>query len=192
MSAIHRRNQRSGGGAFVKRALRAIIVLLATTPISAMNPSRESVAVASGAEGPGGLGLLHSLRAQVEATNACTLPGVSIKYETFVPEMWKAVAKGFVKHEHAVFVGEGLRWGFHAGVQVAKHTGHRWFSNYPSAVAAREAVSRATMKRVQSGKTVCLGPWSTALGNLLRATFKSTFIFPMGAVAKPLEPNELC
>ena len=166
-------------------------MLLATTPISATNPSRESAAVASGAEGHGGLGLLHSLRAQVEATNACTLPGVSIKYETFVPEMWKAVAKGFVKHEHAVFVGEGLRWGFHAGVQVAKHTGHRWFSNYPSAVAAREAVSRATMKRVQSGKTVCLGPWSTALGNLLRATFKSTFIFPMGAVAKPLEPNEM-
>jgi hypothetical protein len=156
-----------------------------------MSPSLEPAAAASGSEGLGGLGLLHTLRAQVEATNACTLPGVSIKYETFIPVMWKAVAQGFVQHEHAVFVAEGLRWGFRAGVQVDKHMGHRWFSNYPSAVAAREAVSRATMKRVQAGKTVCLGPWSTALGNLLRATFRSTFIFPMGAVGKPLEPTEM-
>ena len=47
------------------------------------------------------------------------------------------------------------------------------------------------MKRVQAKKTVCLGPWSTALGSLLRATFRSTFIFPMGAVGKPLEPTEM-
>jgi hypothetical protein len=156
-----------------------------------MSPSPNSAAAASGSEGGGGLDLLHTLRAQVEASNACTLPGVSIKYETFIPEMWKAVARGYVRHEHAEFVAEGLRWGFRAGVQVAKHTGHRWFSNYPTALAAREAVSRATMKRVQTGKTVCLGPWSTALGNLLRATFRSSFIFPLGAVAKPLEPNEM-
>ena len=68
----------------------------------------------------GGFGVLHSLRVCVERENACTLPGVPIVYEKFIPVMWKAVAKGFVKHEHAVFVQDGLRNGFKAGVDVAK------------------------------------------------------------------------
>ena len=72
-----------------------------------------------------GLGVLHELRAQVEATNACCLPGVSIKYETFVPEMWKAVARGFVRHEDALFVADGLRNGYLAGVQRELLQGHR-------------------------------------------------------------------
>jgi hypothetical protein len=46
------------------------------------------------------------------------------------------------------------------------------------------------MKRVKLGKTVWLGTWSESLGKLLRSTFGSTFIFPMGAVSKPLEPLE--
>ena len=137
-----------------------------------------------------GFGVLHSLRACVERENACTLPGVPIIYENFIPVMWKAVAKGFVKHEHAVFVQDGLRNGFKAGVDIEKLKGHRWFRNYPTAMEAVEPVSRAIMKRVQAGKSLCLGPWSEAMGRALRATYPNTFIFPMSAAAKPLEPDE--
>jgi len=105
--------------------------------------------------------------------------------------MWKAVAKGFVRHEDACFVADGLRYGFTAGVDITKMPGHRWFKNYESSLSAREPVTRAIMKRVQAQKTLDLGVWSSRLGDLVRASFAATAIFPMGAVAKPLEPTEL-
>ena len=72
-----------------------------------------------------------------------------------------------------------------------KMPGHRWFKNYESSLSAREPVTRAIMKRVQAQKTLDLGVWSSRLGDLVRASFAATAIFPMGAVAKPLEPTEL-
>jgi hypothetical protein len=124
---------------------------------------------------------------------ACTLPGVSIKYDTFVPAMWSAVDRGFVAREHAEFVGNGLRYGFMAGVEVSKLFGHRWFKNYPTALSptGMDAVSRATMKRVQSGKTLDLGRWSSVSAAALKHVFSATAIFPMGCVPKPLEPTEM-
>ena len=40
---------------------------------------------------------------------ACDLPGVSVNYEKFVPDMWTAVKAGFVKPYLAEFVQHGLR-----------------------------------------------------------------------------------
>ena len=114
-------------------------MVLATTPTSATAPSSEL---------PEGLALLSHWRSVVEEVGACALPGVSVKYDTFIPCMWKAVARGFVPHEDAVFVGDGLRNGFTAGVDVTQLTGHRWFTNYKSALEGRDAVMRAIMKRV--------------------------------------------
>ena len=159
-----------------------------TTPTSATSPSREV------AGGPGGLArevlgegfsYLSELRARVQEHNACELPGISVKYDSFIPVMWRAVALGFVRHEHATFVGEGLRWGFKVGVDIGRLKGHRWFSNYPTAVTARGAVTKAIVKRVEAGKTIRLGTWSNALARVLRGTFSNSFIFPMGAVDKP-------
>jgi hypothetical protein len=129
----------------------------------------------------------------VQHEGACALPGVSIKYESFIPVMWQAVSRGFVSWEHATFVEEGLRYGFRAGVVVSKLYGHRWFKNYPTALTAtgRDAVSRATMKRVQSGKTLDLGRWSPALANAIKSCFSKSAIFPVGCVPKPLEPTEM-
>ena len=79
--------------------------------------------------------------------------------------MWKAVARGFVRHEDAVFVNNGLRDGFTAGVDVNQLGGHRWFKNYQSALDGREPVTRAIMKRVQAGKTLDLGLWNNALAD---------------------------
>ena len=135
-------------------ALRAIVVGLAITPTSATAPSSEL---------PEGLALLSHWRSVVEEVGACALPGVSVKYDTFIPCMWKAVARGFVPHEDAVFVGDGLRNGFTAGVDVTQLTGHRWFTNYKSALEGRDAVMRAIMKRVESGKTLRLGTMTHTL-----------------------------
>ena len=132
----------------------------------------------------GGLGVVARLRSVVEESTACALPGVSIKYDSFIPCMWQAVARGFVRHEDAVFVGNGLRHGFTAGVDVARMRGHRWFNNYQSAIDGRDAVTKAIMKRVETGKTISLGLWNPELASELRATFGASAIFPMGAVAK--------
>ena len=158
-----------------------MLVLLATTPTAATKSSSE----------PEGLAAVARLQSIVEEATACSLPGVGVKYDTFIPCMWQAVSRGFVKHAHAVFVGDGLRDGFTAGIDVTRLRGHRWFSNYKSAVEGRDAVTRATMKRVDAGKTVQIGTWSDQLAACLRNSFPATAIFPVGAVSKPLEPTEL-
>ena len=83
---------------------------------------------------PAGLAYVSHLRSVVEEAGACFLPGVSIKYDTFVPCLWRAVATGHVKHHDAVFINDGLRHGFTAGIDVTRLKGHRWFRNYKSAV----------------------------------------------------------
>ena len=107
-----------------------------------------------------------------------------MRYDTFLPVMWRAVARGFVAHADACFVNEGLRHGFKAGVVVERMSGHRWFRNYPTALDNRGAVVDATVKRLASFKSVDLGVWSGALAHTLRATFAATAICPIGAVQK--------
>ena len=119
------------------------------------------------------------------------MPGCAVKYDTFMHSMWKAVARGHVPHDKAVFVQSGLRHGFKAGIDTTKMVGQKIFKNYKSALEGREAVTRATMKRVQAGKTLQLGSWSTALVSSLKAFYAAFAVFPMGAVPKPLEPTEL-
>ena len=138
---------------------------------------------------PSGLGLVAAMRARVEATNACALPGCAIKYDNFMHAMWRAVAHGHVEHAAASFVAGGLRHGFTAGVDVVRlaRMGNRWFSNYKSAEAARIPVRQAIMKRVARGKTLSLGAWTSQLAGEVRAYFANSFIFPMGAVEKALE-----
>ena len=147
-------------------------MLLATTQTSATNPSSE------------GLGQLAELRHLVQTQGACSLPGCTVRYETFIPVMWRAVARGYVAHQDACFVNDGLRHGFMAGVAIERMAGHRWFRNYPTSLDNRGAVVEATMKRVASSKTMDLGVWTSSLAQALRATFAATAICPIGAVAK--------
>ena len=149
----------------------------ATTPTSASPVSNEL----------SGLGQYHHLKRLVETQGACELPGVSIKYHTFMPVMWRAVQRGFVKQEHATFVAQGLRYGFMAGVDVSRLTGHRWHRNYASSYDFRDWVTTAVMKRVEKAKTIDLGAWGDGLARTIRATFRNSYIFPMGAVKKALE-----
>ena len=133
---------------------------------------------------------VHALEEQVKTDGACTLPGVSIAYELFMPIMMRAVARGYVRQEHADFVADGLRFGFGLGVDVSKLRGRRLFRNYPTAVEARAAVSKATRARVEQGKTLRLFPFR-AEDRAVLDRWPSWRIFPMGAVPKPMEPGAM-
>jgi hypothetical protein len=124
---------------------------------------------------------------------ACALPGVNIKYSTFIPAMWKAVRLGFVQAQHAEFVHLGLRWGFEVGLHPDRLPGHRFFKNYESSTseAARARVTEATEARVAVGKTLHLGAVVSDTLTTLKRVFPAAYIFPMGATAKPLEPTKL-
>ena len=129
----------------------------------------------------------------VYAEGACALPGVSIKFDRFIPEMWKAVRLGFVQPQLAEFVHLGLRWGFEVGLHPDRVKGHRFFKNYESSTeeAARARVTEATEARVAAGKTMHLGVVLPDTLSVLKQVFPAAYIFPMGATAKPLEPTKL-
>lgn len=127
----------------------------------------------------------------VESEGACALPGVNIRYDSFMHCLWGAQRAGYVSRWVADFVADGLRNGFTLGVDLAGLPGQQIFRNYPSAVQARRAVSRATRARVAGGKTLCIGVWCAALCAYVKRRFRRFRIFPMGAVAKPLEPDEM-
>jgi hypothetical protein len=93
-------------------------------------------------------------------------------------------------HADGVQLQEGLLRG-KLGVDVDQMTGHRWFSNYESATTVgRAGVAAAVAKRVDSGKTLALGPMGHGLAQAKRCAYTSSCIFPMGAVAKALLPGQ--
>ena len=101
--------------------------------------------------------------------------------------MWSAVQRGFVRHDEATFVADGLRNGFKLGVDTTKMRGHRQFNNYKSSIEAAASVSRAVQERVDIHKTIDLGPSTPGLEQAIRQYFVSSCIFPMGAVGKSVE-----
>ena len=107
-----------------------------------------------------------------------------------MPIMMRAVARGYVRQEHADFVANGLRFGFDLGVDVSKLRGRRLFRNYPTALEARAAVTKATRARVEQGKSLQLFPFRAEDRTMLDR-WPSWRIFPMGAVPKPMEPGEM-
>ena len=173
-----------------------ILALSALTPTSATSapppngggglarPPGDNLGVSS-------LALLDTFRRVVETENACALPGVSLKYGTFLPVMWGAVRAGWVAQRHAEFVSNGLRHGFDLGVDTRKLQGHRWFRNYGTAMQARDMVTAAVMSRVECGKTLLVGRWDKGLAAAWEAMFESSCIFPMGGTPKPLEPTKI-
>ena len=137
-----------------------------------------------------GVSELRRLAAVVEQSNAFALPGCTIKYDSFMTVMWRAVSRGFVQHDDAVFVARGLRWGFEAGIQRGLLHGKRVFRNYKSAIDAMPQVVRATQKRIDGGKSIALGDW-VWVREILREEIDDYYVFPLGAVPKPLEPTEV-
>ena len=130
----------------------------------------------------------YALVAKHINVNACALPGCKFKYEPFMASLTKAMARGFVRRDYGEFVANGLRWGFSIGLTPGSLRGRRVFKNYPTALAAHESVSKAILARINANKTIDLGPWEQAQADLNKR-YEDYFVFPMGAVAKPHEPD---
>jgi hypothetical protein len=144
--------------------------------------------------GPSAFEHVLQLQRQVQELGACSLPGVSIVYEKFMPIMWRAVSLGFVKMEDAKFVAAGLWHGFDCGLDLRLLHGKRRYKNYSSALEARGKVTKATRVRVNNGKTLQLMgvPSNYSVENLAPLIpFPVWRIFPLGAVPKPMEPEEV-
>jgi hypothetical protein len=129
------------------------------------------------------------LEAQVEVQGACSLPGVSICFDKFIPILQRAVVRGYVPLHKAQYVFSGLRYGFSLGIDVSLLRGRQRFRNYLSAMQARPQVSDSVRARVQQCKTVMLFPFAVADRNKL--PWSAWRIFPLGAVPKPLEPDSM-
>jgi hypothetical protein len=132
---------------------------------------------------------LFRMRGIVESQNACALPGCTIKYDSFLTCMWRAVSRGYVKQWDAEFVANGLRNGFDCGVCREQAKGKRVFRNYQSAVDARSSVAKAVNSRLGKGKSLALGPWAAVESALKTAGVHDYFLFPMGATPKKDSPD---
>lgn len=129
----------------------------------------------------------------VRVEGACSLPGCTLDYNRFVPVLQRAVKRGFIIPSIAHYTLRSLRFGYTGGAirDQLERAGHREFRNYPSAVTARVAVTRALNKRIAHGKSLVLGEWSNSLRTSVSLLFAAWFIFPMGAVPKALELEEM-
>ena len=103
--------------------------------------------------------------------------------------MWRAVERGFVAKADALYVFNGMRNGFDGGVVRDRLIGKgaRIFKNYRSALDARSHVTKALLSRVNAGKTLVVGDWSSTMLVKLKSAYKDFTIFSMGAVKKALE-----
>ena len=131
---------------------------------------------------------VSKLKRLVETENACALPGSTIVYERFVPVLQRAMSRGYVKDHHGLYVLNGLRYGFDLGVSCGSLRGRRRFKNYKSAYDNHASVDQAISSRIERNKSVCIGPWADVRSDF-EATFEDYFIFPMGAVPKPSQPD---
>ena len=145
-------------------------------------PKRASLRV----RGAGALDELQAMETLVREQNACALPGCTVKYNSFMSCLRRAVSRGFVKDVHAEFVEDGLRNGFSIGIVPGSLKGRRVFNNYPSAHTAPESVSAAVFARVKASKTLCLGLWSDLKSVLSDATsVRRLCVAPSGSLWLP-------
>ena len=140
-----------------------------------------------------GLAEVQRLQSLVEAKGACSLPGCTLIYDRIVPVLQRAVIRGFVSLPHAQHTFRSLRFGYTGGAQQAllERSGQRPFRNYPSAIAARAAVTRSLNARIAAGKSLLIGKASNSLYSSFSSRYASWFMFSLGAVPKAMEPNEM-
>lgn len=197
-----------GHGAQAELSGEQVIRASPSSPLSVEAPSfgEESIPFAGGrddwsdglprgwSEGADTRGVFSEMfrlaRVVYEGT-ACDLPGIDLKYDTFVPAMWSAVRAGFVQPRLAEYVHQMLRWGSDVGVVPSLLHGTRIYNNYESSTGDfRSRVIKATVERVSAGRTLDLGEWGFGFRELLPNVFtEGAYVFPLGAVEKPLERN---
>ena len=135
--------------------------------------------------------VLEPLRAAerlVSSQNACALPGCSIKYDMFMTILRRAMSRGYVKDVYGKFVEDGLTNGFTLGVDRSRLHGRRVFRNYKSAYEDVPSLTSSILERVSKGKTLALGAWDAVKAEL-DLLFADYYVFPMGSVPKPHQPE---
>ena len=152
------------------------VLLLATTPTSATNPS-----VPERSDDVGPFGEMLRLQHLVEDQNACALPGCVFKYDNFMECLYRAWNKGLVRTDVRDYVAEGMTRGFTLGAQrdMLEAQGQQVFRNYKSAYEGRASVSDAVYARLDKGRSLRVGTWSESYP-YLRRLFKAFKIFPLG------------
>ena len=116
------------------------------------------------------------------------MPGNTLHLSEWNKWLPIAVEKGYVDAATADYVMHGLRYGFDLGLDESKVGARQYYRNYKSALEHRGTVSDALRKRVEAGKTLCLGPWRP--GDPLPSGGKGCVV-PQGAVPKKLEPDTI-
>ena len=111
-----------------------------------------------------------------------------MKLDVFVPLLRRAQSRGYVMDRDANYVLNGFTHGFDLGVRRELLHGTRVFSNYPATMLARDSVNSAISSRVSRHKTIKLGAWA-AVKDWLVQHFGNFYVFPMGAVPKPHQPD---
>ena len=115
------------------------------------------------------------------AKGACSLPGCTLIFDRIVPVLQRAVIRGFVSLPHAQHTFRSLRFGYTGGAQQAllERSGQRPFRNYPSAIAARAAVTRSLNARITAGKSLLIGKASNSLYSSISSRYASWFMFSL-------------
>ena len=141
--------------------------------------------------GGGAAEVVQSLRATVQRDGAHSLPGCSVKFDSFATVLRRAQSRGYVKDHEAEYVMRGLQDGFDLGLDVKAmgKLGKRVFKNYPTAYGAHASVTAAITRRLEAHKTVDLGSSREALADLWDF-WDALAVFPMGAVLKPNQAED--
>ena len=138
--------------------------------------------------GGGVLDEVDRLEQLVSTDGACALPGCTIKYDSFVQILRRAMSRGYVRDHFGEYVAHGLWHGFDLGFVHGSLPGVRAFRNYKSSLEHREETSAMIYSRVAAKRTIVLGPWTEVKAELV-ARGKDACVFPMGAVPKPQDPS---
>jgi len=120
------------------------------------------------------------------------LPYSVLDYGRLRPAMLRAAVRGFVSADSAQYVHDMFTAGGTLGVDVEQYEqtrrGTKWHRNYKTATEHRSPVSKGIRKRLEAGKSLCLGRMEGRKS--LELLPKNSVIYPMGGLAKKMEPDE--
>ena len=121
----------------------------------------------------------------------CSLRGNTLQPDVYRPLLQKAFAQKIIGQDQYKRMMYTLRYGADLFIDqdaLALLPDRIFRRNYPSAYENSEAVTKAILARVRSGKTLKLGYFRRS--EFPDLPVKQAICFPMGAVVKPHDPTE--
>lgn len=134
---------------------------------------------------------MRKLEEAVHRLGICALRGNTLQPDFYRPLLQKAFAQNIIGQDQYKRMMYTLRYGADLFIDqdaLALLPDRIFRRNYPSAYENSEAVTKAIVARVRSGKTLKLGYFKRS--EFADLPVKQAFCFPMGAVVKPHDPTE--